>query len=434
MQGGPGAPSTFGAMAEIGNWFVDKDRTLQKRCFSWCEKRNCLFVDSPAMTGFSYQVNAAGQFDPDNIEYTKTSQDAAEQLYVLLLQFLTVWPEYQPAPYYITGESYGGNYVPWLATVVLKMNREAMTKINLQGISVGDPVLDPHHQWPTYAHTLYSMGLLMEDERDKVAAIMRKGVSLLDKSCYDAFTQWNRVWMDDGGSSCSPHCDFYFKNMTGSSSTDNQLLGKDPANFDYGSDYLLAHKSEFHFDGVPAVQLNEGGEVYLTMVRSGDFCQRSAKLYTKLFLEGGIDVNIYSSNIDPLLGPPTTEAGVHSAWRYARKHIAGGRRARKAFYAANKTIWRAAPDDSEPAGYARCVSKGARRFCYTMVRNAGHMTPAYMPRSAYDMTERFLGGHPFDDSWFNSRLPTCPQSEGGSTPLAGPCQTNDVVTIGELIV
>merc|ERR1712151_530723 len=219
--------------------------------------------------------------------------------------------------------------------------------------------------------------------------------------------------------------------MTGSFATDNELLGEDPAALDYGGDYLLAHKAEFHFNGVPAVQLNEGGEVYLTMVRSGDFCQNSAKLYTKLFLVEGIDVNIYSSNVDPLLGPPTTEAGIESAWKYAKKRIPGGRNARKAFYAADKTIWRVAPDDSGPAGYARCMSMGDRRFCYTMVRNAGHMTPSYMPRSAFDMTERFLGGHPFDDSWFNSQTPTCPQSEGGSPPLADPCETKDIVSLAD---
>jgi len=425
MQGGPGAPSTFGAMAEIGNWFVDKNAKLQKRCFSWCENRNCLFVDSPAMTGFSFQVNATGHFDPDHVEYTETSKDAAEQLYSLLVQFLTVWPEYKAAPYYITGESYGGNYVPWLATTVLQMNKKASVQVNLKGISVGDPVLNARVQWPTYADTLYSMGLLMKSERDKIADIMEKGVRLMDENCYDAFVQWNRVWMDDGGYSCKPHCDSFFKNMTGSSATDNELLGKDPASFDYESDYLLAHEAEFHFKGVPSMQLDEGGEVYMTMVRSGDFCQNSAELYTKLFLVGGIDVNIYSSNVDPLLGPPTTEAGIESAWEYAKKSIPGGREAGERFYAADKTIWRVDPGDSEPAGYARCLPMDERRFCYTMVRNAGHMTPSYMPRSSYDMTERFFGGHPFDNSWFNSQTPSCPESEGGYPPLAGPCG-NDI--------
>merc|ERR1712048_717002 len=126
-------------------------------------------------------------------------------------------------------------------------------QVNLRGISVGDPVLDARAQWPTYADTLYSMGVLMKDERNKIAGIMKKAVRLMDSSCYDAFVQWNRVWMDDGGYSCSPHCDFLFKNMTGSSATDNLLLGKDPAGLDYGGDYLLDHKAEFHVDGVPAV-------------------------------------------------------------------------------------------------------------------------------------------------------------------------------------
>lgn len=59
-------------------------------------------------TGFSYQVNASGQNDPNNIEYTRTSADAAKQMVVLLRQFFKIFPEVAASPFWITGESYGG--------------------------------------------------------------------------------------------------------------------------------------------------------------------------------------------------------------------------------------------------------------------------------------------------------------------------------------
>lgn len=419
MQGGPGAPSTFGAMAEIGNWYVEEDLTIKKRCFSWCRTRNCLFVDSPTMTGFSYQVNATGQYDKAHIEYTATSQALAVQLHDLLLQFLTVWPEYQPAPYWVTGESYGGIYIPWMAKTIVEKNVFSNPKVNIKGISVGDPVLDARVQWPTYATTLHAMGLIMGDERDQLDAVLKKGVDMLSKSCYSAFVQWNRVWMDDGGSSCAPNCDFFFKNMSGSPMTENSLLGYNPPELNYFGTYLQAHNKDFHFDGIPAAQLDEGGDIYLTMVKSGDFCQNSAKLYTELFLQAGLEVNVYSSTADPLLGPPTTEAGIKSAWDYAKASIPGGDKASAGYYRAKKNLWSVAKKDVELSGYSKCyTSDKQKRFCYTIVRNAGHMTPSFMPRASYDMAERFIGGHPFDATWFDPKSPQCAQC-GGTVPLAG---------------
>merc|ERR1712224_1066438 len=260
-----------------------------------------------------------------------------------------------------------------------------------------------------------------EDERDQLHAIFMQGVDFIEKGdCYSAFQQWNRIWMDDGGTSCQPNCDFYYKNLTGSDFTAHQLLGTSPPVLDNFGKYLQAHSKDFHFDGIPAAQLDEGGAIYLTMVKSGDFCQENSKLYTTLYLEANIDVNVYSSNNDPLLGPPTTEAGIKSAWDYAEANLPGGAAGKSSFNQAKKVIWRVAKDDSEPAGYSRCATRanGAHRFCYTIVRNAGHMTPSFMPRSSYDMTQRVLGGHPFDASWFDSKSPQCAQC-GGIGPLAG---------------
>jgi hypothetical protein len=293
--------------------------------------------------------------------------------------------------------------------------------VNIKGFSVGDPVMDAITQWPTYATTLYSMGLLMGDERDKLESIFKSGVDHVKAgNCWEGFLQWNRVWNDDGGTSCSPNCDFYFKNLTGSDFTENILSGLGgPPELNYFGPYLKKHDAEFHFEGIPASQLNEGGAIYETMVHSGDFCQRSADIYTEMFLTAGMDVNVYSSNLDPLLGPPTTEAGIKSAWDHAEASILGGGEAKEAFYKQKKVIWRVAQDDNEPAGYSRCSkSPKGHRFCYTIVRNAGHMTPSFMPRASYDMTERFIGGHPFDGSWFHSKTPTCAEC-GGTSPLAG---------------
>lgn len=420
FQGGPGGPSMFGSWTEVGNYYLDSPKgPPKKRCFSWCRTRSCLFVDSPTMTGFSYQVKASGDFDPKDIEYTRTSEEATEQVYHVLTQFLTLFPELQPSPYWITGESYGGNYCAWMAKTVLKHNAAADAKVvvNIKGVSVGDPVLDMQAQWPSYPATLYSMGLVMQDERAYLEEILERGVNLVRAGdCWGAFLQWNRIWNDDGGSSCGDHCEFLYRAFSGSNLTEMQALGTAPASFDYWGTYMNLHAEEFHFSGKPGgSQLDEGGPIYETMVRSGDFCQTNAPIYVQeLFLDAGLEVNIYSSNMDPLLGPPTTEAGIKVGLDAAG--------IRTAFMGHKKTIFRVSADSPSPAGYARCMphpaGKGGR-FCYSIIRNAGHETPAYSPQFAYDMTERFMSGKPLDGSWYDPASPKC-RGCGGVPPFAGP--------------
>ena len=138
------------------------------------------------------------------------------------------------------------------------------------------------------------------------------------------------------------------------------------------------------------------------MVKSGDYCNSSAGLYTTLFLEAGIDVVIYSSTMDPLychhctvlpsptpcslqphcsaiscivlpcrplychppdrtaitpcrLGPPTTEAGVRAAWDSAEKaYPVLGAAAKQQYYKQRKSIWAVSSKDYDtyigPAG------------------------------------------------------------------------------------
>jgi hypothetical protein len=258
--------------------------------------------------------------------------------------------------------------------------------------------------------------------------------------CVASFNLWNSVFNDDGGFSCQPHCDFLFKKLTGSEETENLLLGSSPKEYStYAKQFLQQHAAELHFAGSPTQlhpQLSEGGMIYETMVRSGDYCNSSASLYTTLFLEAGIDVVVYSSTMDPLLGPPTTEAGIRSAWDHAEAAYPNtGAAAKKEYYEQPKSIWAVSASDYNtsvgPAGYAKCLTRATHgmvgatagapnstRFCYVIVRNAGHEAMAFQPRAAYDMNERFMHRRPFNGSDVTPNLPACAPC-GGTAPFAG---------------
>ena len=208
------------------------------------------------------------------------------------------------------------------------------------------------------------------------------------------------------------------------------LLGSLPKEYNtYAKMFLQKHAKELHFEGSPTQlhpSLNEGGMVYETMVRSGDYCNASAPLYTTLFLEAGIDVVVFSSTVDPLLGPPTTEAGIRSAWDHAEAAYPGsGAAAKKSYYKQPKTIWAVSATDYNtsvgPAGYARCLTASApssHRFCYVVVRNAGHEAAAFQPRATYDMNDRFLHRGSFSGADVTPDMPGCAPC-GGIAPFAG---------------
>lgn len=134
------------------------------------------------------------------------------------------------------------------------------------------------------------------------------------------------VFNDDGGTSCTPHCDFLFARYTGSTNTEHALLGAAPSSLSSFRPWLLSHRGPLHVDGSPATRANasfaEGGAVYAAMVASGDFCASSARQYAQLFLMSGLDVVIYAGNLDPLLGAPIAEAGVRVVRRQWREPCA----------------------------------------------------------------------------------------------------------------
>ena len=403
FNGGPGSPDTVGVLNQIGTHYVDASQTLHERCFSWCRTSNCLFFDSPVGTGFSFQTDHDGAIvKPADVEYTSTSAEATAQVLEALKQFYSIWPEYVESRYYVHGLSYGGHYVPHMAHTVRAHNRGGgIPRINLHGLAVGDPILDAKYQYPTVAPTLTAFGLVDEREAGIIDAIMANASALNDHDCVASFNEWNRVFNDDGGSSCAPHCEFLFEAYTGSSYTEHVLLGAPPASMSHFRPWLTNHAPSLHAAHTPGANASfaEGGAVYAAMVASGDFCESTARLYADLLLaaDDPIDVLVYAGNLDPLLGASQAAAGVHAIFDEAAAHVAGGgAAARDAFYAAKKVVWRVGKDDDAPAGYARCLEQRHARFCHVVLRNSGHEAPSYQPRATYDLSGRFISRRAWD--------------------------------------
>jgi carboxypeptidase C (cathepsin A) len=135
LTGGPGCSSLEAFSYENGPFFFPEgQKYLVKNEQSWNNYANMLWFESPPGVGFS-------SFGDKQNAYTDDTQTANDNL-AALIQFFKAYPEFRKNKFYIAGESYGGVYVPYIATWVMNYTKSAAEedKINLHGFLVGNGV------------------------------------------------------------------------------------------------------------------------------------------------------------------------------------------------------------------------------------------------------------------------------------------------------
>lgn len=150
LQGGPGSSSLFGLFTEIGPILIDANGNIQLRPIHWNENYHLLFIDNPVGTGFSFTDHSEG--------YARSQEDVARDLYSTLSQFFQIFTSYASNPFYVTGESYAGKYVPSITYKihVENQNPQVKTRIHLKGMAIGNGLCDPLNQYQ-YGEFLYEV-------------------------------------------------------------------------------------------------------------------------------------------------------------------------------------------------------------------------------------------------------------------------------------
>ncbi|CAG8627233.1 6064_t:CDS:10 [Acaulospora morrowiae] len=145
LNGGPGCSSMDGVFLESGPWRINSDQTLRPNEGSWNEYANVLYVDQPVGTGFSFA---------DSNSYLTNVTQVPGQFLLFLDKFFEIFPEYSKDDMYITGESFAGTYIPYIASAILQRNHARKTadylKYNLKGIAIGNGWIDPITQYNAY--------------------------------------------------------------------------------------------------------------------------------------------------------------------------------------------------------------------------------------------------------------------------------------------
>lgn len=353
LQGGPGGSSLFGLFQENGPFTVVKGLKLQKRNFSWHLKHHLIYIDNPVGTGFSFTDNEAG--------YSKNEVEVGENLYSALSQFFTVFPELQQLPFFVTGESYAGKYVPAISHTIHTKNQQSENKlkINLAGLAIGNGLCDPVHQLK-YGDYLYQLGLIDQHGRDQFHDYEKKGVDLINKKDFEgAFEVFDTLLNGD-----KSEYDSLFKNLTGFNFYFNYLKTKDSK--DYYADYL--QKTEIRQAiHVGNLTYNDGGKVedHLKL----DIMDTIAPWLSELLAH--YRVAIYNGQLDIIVAYPLTINYLNKL-SFVNSTI---------YHNAPRYIWKV---DKEIAGYA----KEAGNLVEVLVRNAGHMVPLDQPKWALDLIMR----------------------------------------------
>lgn len=133
LNGGPGCSSLDGFFYEQGPFEIDKkDHTkLISREYRWNRLVNMIFLENPVGVGFSYS---------DSNDYKCNDDRTAIEGRVALEDFFNnKFPELKKNKFFITGESYGGIYVPTFAEEIVKNELAGTyTGAKLTGIGVGN--------------------------------------------------------------------------------------------------------------------------------------------------------------------------------------------------------------------------------------------------------------------------------------------------------
>ncbi|RHY14507.1 hypothetical protein DYB25_004264 [Aphanomyces astaci] len=178
LNGGPGCSSLVGFFTENGPFVVASDLSVKRNPYAWNRHMNMVYLDSPAGVGFSKPLLNASDYNNDV---------TTARIFEFLGVFFDAYPTYQKRPFYVTGESYNGMYIPYL---VHQMVAKPKPTINLAGFAIGNAYTDTHIDGKAYYDWIYSHAL-----------ISLETYTALKTHCQDDISECS-----DGTKQCSPEC------------------------------------------------------------------------------------------------------------------------------------------------------------------------------------------------------------------------------------
>jgi len=359
LTGGPGCSSLLALFFENGPYTVNPNLTLSTNPYSWNTNANLLYVDQPAGTGFSFVNNQNG--------YVTDEAQVAQDFYTFLTNFYAKYPQYASLPLFVTGESYGGHYVPAISAYIVAQNAAKQMQVNLKGVAVGNGWVDPLFQAASYGPFAYAHELISESALAEAQSAYGQCETDLQNNDYaEAFEDCSNVF--DTVLEYAGNINYY----------DVRKQCTPPPlcyNLDPITNYL----------NLPSVQTTLGvnqtweacnDNVY-SYFENMDF-EFSYRFDIPILLET-VPVYLYNGNYDLICNFYGTSSYLNAMpWS-----------GQNGFNKATNGTWTG--PNGQPAGNFRTYEN----LNYVVVYNAGHMVPHDQPENALDLLNHIITGKPF---------------------------------------
>lgn len=330
-----------------------------------------MFIDQPVGTGLSYVDGLR--------DYVKTEEEVGDYMYIFFQQFFKMFPQYADLPFFITGESYGGHYVPAIASRIVQGNLNGEGhKIPLQAVAIGDGWVDPYYQYKSFPVFGYQNGLIGDEMYKLLNDTADLCVALIAEGRYDlAFIECEAVMFGVVANGA-------LVNQTGLVNWYDirlkcpwDLLLAGCYNFSLIEDFINQQEVRDAL-GVPSSfgEYQQCNNKYLFRMRVDDLTSFRGDIVT--LLDNDIRVVSYNGMEDLICNH------VGEEWTYNTMPWSG----KSAFNNAPISNWTVG---GQVAGTVRT----ADGLTFVTVNGAGHMVPMDQPEAAFTILENTLTNTPF---------------------------------------
>jgi carboxypeptidase C (cathepsin A) len=369
LTGGPGCSSELAVFVENGPYMLNDKGEVEERKYAWDVEANMVFVDSPLNVGFSYTKDSGDQVHDE--------PGVAADLLDFMQEFQKARPHLADREFFVTGESYGGHYVPAFAAHIYHTNKfkDPSKVINLKGIAIGNGLTDPGTQYGSYAPYAEAKGL--------ISSTASQGIQLTWPFCKAGITMCNAgvpLTCDLAMFFCQAS---QFAPVVAMSDNVNiydvrkKCIGQLCYDFSALTKYLNLPATREKL-GVPKGREWQECNMEINQAFLGDF-MRSYAADVSLLLESGLPVMIYSG-LEDLICNSLSQHWWTSALEW---HGQDG------FNRAPKEDWRV---DDQLAGFIQ----RHERFANVEILDAGHMVPMDQPKPMLSLFGDFVQGRLFE--------------------------------------
>ncbi|KAJ1895296.1 hypothetical protein LPJ66_004679 [Kickxella alabastrina] len=292
--------------------------------------------------------------------YATNMRAVGKDMWTFMQIFFEQRPALRKRDFYVFSESYGGKYVPAIATYIdhqnVKFGKDNLQAVNLRGVSIGNSLVHPVLQILAHGSIGFAWGLLDVEQADTIDLLAFKAINHTLNGDLEAGNEIRLLMFD------------YFRNITGGVNWYDIRR----RNHSYKRTYLdQGLNNPVVREALNTKDIAYGVDHGVYYYLSGDIMRTTAPLFPTL-------LNKYSVHLNQ--GQFDFRDGVagNTLWINGLKWPD-----RSKFSLADRQQWWL---EKELVGYTR----SGGNLSHWVILNAGHMSPGDQPEACLDMARRIV--------------------------------------------